>query len=33
MEWLIIVVFCVFITGIGIVTRDAIMHANKTSSR
>ena len=29
MEWLVIVVFVVFLLGIGIVTRDAIKHANK----
>lgn len=29
MEWLVVVVFAVFILGIGIVTRDAIKHARK----
>ena len=29
MEWLAIVVFVVFLLGIGIVTRDAIKHAKK----
>lgn len=29
MEWLAVVVFAVFILGIGIVTRDAIKHAKK----
>ena len=29
MEWLVIVVFVVFLLGIGIVTRDAIKHAKK----
>ena len=29
MEWIAIVVFVVFLLGIGIVTRDAIKHAKK----
>ena len=29
MEWFVIVVFVVFLLGIGIVTRDAIKHAKK----
>jgi len=29
MEWLVIIVFVVFIIGIGIVARDAIRHAKK----
>ena len=31
MEWLLIMVFLVFIAGIGIVTLDAIKHAGKKS--
>ena len=31
MEWLLIIVFAVFVLGIGIVTVDAIKHASKTS--
>ncbi len=29
MEWIAIIVFVVFLLGIGIVTRDAIKHAKK----
>lgn len=31
MEWLLIVVFLVFIGGLGVVTIDAIRHAEKSS--
>lgn len=31
MEWLAVIGFVVFIIGIGIITRDAIKHAEKTS--
>ncbi len=30
MEWLVVVVFLVFVIGLGIVTRDAIVHARKS---
>ena len=32
MEWFVVVVFLVFITGLGIVTRAAISHARRSSS-
>jgi len=32
MEWLVVLVFLVFLVGLGIVTRDAISHARGPSS-
>ncbi|MCY4388683.1 MAG: hypothetical protein OXC18_16455 [Desulfurellaceae bacterium] len=31
MEWLVILAFAIFLTGLGIVVRDAISHAHKSS--
>lgn len=31
MKWLVIIVFLVFMLGLGIVVKDAITHANKLS--
>ncbi len=32
MEWLVVATFLIFIIGLGIVTRDAIVHARKSST-
>jgi hypothetical protein len=31
MEWLVVSVFLIFIIGLGVVTRDAIVHAQRSS--
>ena len=33
MDWLVLLAFVIFLTGLGIVARDAISHAHKSSSR